>query len=194
MRAFSLIELMVVIAIVAVLAAIAVPVYKDYTSASKTSSVYNILNKLQDDAIERLTTQNTTGSWTHTSLNLGLPLDPLDSNPRYFDPTAVDPEGIGTGDYLADFSDTCPYRGYIEIYYGDNTPLAQSFGFTSLYLRVWWYESNDVMHRINSYWASGGSYSSTKNYIPGVINDRHPSASDTSKYNTFLTGYQGACS
>lgn len=51
-KAFSLIELMVVIAIVAVLAAVAVPQYKSYIVKSKTAAIIPTLDNLTERAVQ----------------------------------------------------------------------------------------------------------------------------------------------
>lgn len=53
-HAFSLIELMVVVAILALLTAVAVPVYKDYTIRAKIASSIPILERLTKSVTERV--------------------------------------------------------------------------------------------------------------------------------------------
>jgi len=57
--AFSLIELMIVIALVAILASAAVPVYKQYVIRTKVVTAIQIMNKVMKDV---LNTYETTGS------------------------------------------------------------------------------------------------------------------------------------
>lgn len=51
-RAFSLIELMVVIAIVALLAAVAVPAYKEYVLKARVMNWVQVLNSIQTKVLE----------------------------------------------------------------------------------------------------------------------------------------------
>lgn len=53
-RAFSLIELMVVITVVAVLAAVAVPAYKSYIIRAKISTAYEFMKDFQDTYYQKL--------------------------------------------------------------------------------------------------------------------------------------------
>lgn len=55
LKAFSLIELMVVIAIVALLAAVAIPSYRDYTNRAKMSEVNSLLGRQLDVWTEKNT-------------------------------------------------------------------------------------------------------------------------------------------
>lgn len=57
--AFSLIELMVVIAIVALLAAVAIPSYKSYVARSKTAEVNDLIGRQQDLWVENATLSTT---------------------------------------------------------------------------------------------------------------------------------------
>lgn len=57
-KAFSLIELMVVIAIVALLAAVAVPAYKDYRYKATISQAVGILSGFMDSYIEKIDTKD----------------------------------------------------------------------------------------------------------------------------------------
>ena len=82
-RAFSLIELMVVIAIVAVLAAAALPSYKQYRTRAQLSTVLPILENLKMKATMYY---NQNGAWPSVVSHLGLSGTTVNT---YFSPDAL---------------------------------------------------------------------------------------------------------
>lgn len=68
-KAFSLIELMVVIAIVALLAAVAIPSYKEYTNRAKMADVTNLIGRQLDVWAEKHTLGQTSTAITVTPAN-----------------------------------------------------------------------------------------------------------------------------
>jgi prepilin-type N-terminal cleavage/methylation domain-containing protein len=100
--AFSLIELMVVIAIVALLAAIAVPSYKAYRTNTKLGSIANSVGSI----LSKANLYSETAGIYPTSQQLGFPLD-SNNDFRYsgtgvvdgtFDPNMVN-LSLGPGDF-----------------------------------------------------------------------------------------------
>jgi len=92
MRAFSLIELMVVIAIVAVLSAVAVPAYSTYVDRAKMGEVQSVTDGIVLQAIDY---RNRTGNFPNAR-DLGLPVNP--SSPG-------DVESVGTAGLMPDVYD-----------------------------------------------------------------------------------------
>jgi len=68
-KAFSLIELMVVIAIIALLAAVAVPAYSEYIGRANATSLVNIFSGIESRSREM---HNTSGSYPASFADLGL--------------------------------------------------------------------------------------------------------------------------
>lgn len=72
-NAFSLIELMVVIAIVALLAAVAIPSYKEYTKRASMSDITNVIGRQLDIWAEKHTLGQTGSTITvNTNLPTGV--------------------------------------------------------------------------------------------------------------------------
>jgi type IV pilus assembly protein PilA len=77
-RAFSLVELMVVIAIVALLAAVAIPSYKEYTNRAKMAEVTNTIGRQLDVWAEKHTLGQTSAPITlEDPLEKGLDPGPI---------------------------------------------------------------------------------------------------------------------
>lgn len=89
MRAFSLIELMVVIAIVSLLSAVAAPVYSNYILRSAILTATAIAMTVVYQSIEYTTLY---GGTTPNRDELGLPVDPANSgSDNYTDPSVYSP-------------------------------------------------------------------------------------------------------
>ncbi len=71
-KAFSLIELMVVIAIVALLAAVAIPSYKEYSNRAKMTDISNLIGRQLDVWAEKHTLGKTSAPITVTPPNAGI--------------------------------------------------------------------------------------------------------------------------
>lgn len=69
-EAFTLIEIMIVIAIIGILAMIAVPAYKDFTVRSKISEGLSLASGAKTSVMEYYQTQ---GYWPTSNSNAGLP-------------------------------------------------------------------------------------------------------------------------
>lgn len=82
-RAFSLIELMVVIAIVAVLSAVALPAYKLYSTKAKFSGIVTLSESYRSKIQEYYTR---TGNTVTSPADIGLPVD---TDPEFINPTAL---------------------------------------------------------------------------------------------------------
>ena len=68
-KAFSLVELMVVVAIIALLAAVAIPSYKEYNNRAKMAEVNNQIGRQLDVWSEK----NTLGQGTNNTITLTQP-------------------------------------------------------------------------------------------------------------------------
>lgn len=71
-KAFSLVELMVVIAIVALLAAVAIPSYKEYTNRAKMAEVTNVIGRQLDVWAEKHTLGKTEAPITLATPTSGI--------------------------------------------------------------------------------------------------------------------------
>lgn len=83
--AFSLIELMVVIAIVGILSAVAVPAYKDYVLRAKLASVLPILGHIADKSAEQYSVKGTFANAQEAGLTL------VGGNPNIGDLSSISP-------------------------------------------------------------------------------------------------------
>lgn len=119
-NAFSLIELMVVIAIVALLAAVAVPSYKQYSARAKMSEIQTILGQQLDVWAEKHTLNQTTDT---TVSNPGSYLSSVALN--YGSPNSV----VGT--VVVD--DSLPFSGITITYTPDLTTTPNTVTWTCAY-------------------------------------------------------------
>ncbi len=153
-KAFSLIELMVVIAIVAILSAVSVPAYKDYvTKAKLTSDVVYFLDGLAQRSQVQF---ETTGQFA-TNDDLGLPVaDP----PNYVFPYI---SYLGLNDNPPSSPGNChngQILAYVSNYDGDgmvdNTaPIA--------IISIMMVEVDGIMHKFCYYMESDDGFTSTTN-------------------------------
>jgi type IV pilus assembly protein PilA len=131
-KAFSLVELMVVIAIVALLAAVAIPSYKEYTNRAKMAEVTNVIGRQLDVWSEKHTLGQTSAPITLTapipgitSIELGFVGDgaggvnevvtTLDSTELSFIPTGTVVTYTPTLTSPTVVSWTCAYSGSTDL-------------------------------------------------------------------------------
>lgn len=74
MRAFSLIELMVVIAIVSILAGVSVPVYKNYIYRSNAVEALNLMRNYANQINIWYSTRSSIQSWGTPNANISIPV------------------------------------------------------------------------------------------------------------------------
>ncbi len=103
LKAFSLIELMVVIAIISVLAAIALPAYNVYVTKSKIASLIPVMESLKVASVQYFDKHRT---WPTSNIDIGVATtDSLDSD--LITSFSVCPTGcfgaVGVNDYDGDF-------------------------------------------------------------------------------------------
>lgn len=116
--AFSLIELMVVIAIVALLTAIAVPSYSAYTQKAKMVTIVRIMDSLKEKSFAYY---NLHGEWPQSGADLGY--------------------AIGGGGDLTDFNNYNPYISYVVVTRNE-APCGKFLGEIDLGLNLNEFDSN----------------------------------------------------
>lgn len=99
-RAFSLVELMIVVAVLGILAAIVLPAFQDHTTTAKTSNAKANLRILRS-AIELYAAR-------HNGIGPGYPDDDPTQNP---DKLVFFNQMVTTGRYLKKFPEN-PFNGY----------------------------------------------------------------------------------
>jgi type IV pilus assembly protein PilA len=74
-KAFTLIELMIVVAIIGILAAVAIPAYQDYTKRARVAEALAIASKIKTDIAEVLSTKGYCPSNTSSYPNINGGVD-----------------------------------------------------------------------------------------------------------------------
>lgn len=153
--AFSLIELMVVIAIVAVLAAVALPAYKTYTARVAITKAYNILNTF-GDTLKDYYAKN--GSWpvstefngqTITDMNQGGTFVILSGGSENVFNMAYQTTGT-TAQVLGNVSDPA-----LSVVPGYVAPVAATWG-TNAALRYVIVDYDDIFYKVCGNWSPAG--------------------------------------
>jgi prepilin-type N-terminal cleavage/methylation domain-containing protein len=162
--AFSLIELMVVVAIVVVLAAVAIPAYKNYMISTKVQSYTALLEGFKQQIINY---HNRHGVFPNAR-DLGLPEDPDDLAVQAADPALIGPDV--TQFVIGSF--TCNSDLWINI---DPASLGLSDIADTFYLEIMYKEVDGMLvpYPDNKWMYSYGFIagdSITDNILPGLIN------------------------
>jgi type IV pilus assembly protein PilA len=154
-RAFSLVELMVVIAIISILAAVAVPSYKDYVTRSRLTSGMVILDTLKTLATE------------YYSINGSFPtLDDLNKTSTGFATESVSwgdmgPDGWTGGDAVS---------AYVEVQYNSDTVPGQTAPRLAFVATV---NGNSVHWDCYTYSAANVDSSISTKFLPPTC-EQHP--------------------
>lgn len=176
MRAFSLIELMVVIAIVGILAVAAVPAYRDYMIKSKIMTGVNYTNALADVAIKHYSKTGTFGMIPQlgldTSFSDSQTPNPLTDRSQMLDKYVA----VITTDSVINVPGQCNYgyvEGLITDFDGGNAAMLSDAGAPGVEYRMYYYDVAGVIQKSCIYrytWVDGSIMYKSGNIIPGCSN------------------------
>ena len=155
-RAFSLIELMVVIAIIALLAAVAIPSYKQYSGRAKFSTLMPVVERFKNSAIVYY---NLNGKFPNAA-ELGI--DSGATNPPFIQVASSAVGNMPPYFWLMTIegdssSSTCPHQSFITAYV-DCTVIGDCNGPGGIQMfELYSVAVGDIIQSMCLYWESGGS-------------------------------------
>lgn len=181
-NAFSLIELIVVIAIIGVLAGISVGTYKNYVAKSNAAELVNIVNAYKDRSI-LFAQQN---GYFPSPSELGL--DATGNNVT--DPSTLLPAAYASGDNVFGFYDDSVDIGFdrpcgahmvmqlVVDAYAAGFPQVSAPDQGMLSLLIYLYNVNNVVTALNIYYIYDGQNMLNDDFISGWVNYSDPQVWD----------------